>query len=399
MRLAILDTHPIQYSAPLYRRLSQEESVDVAVYYCSDWGTTEYVDPGFGMSLKWDRPLLDGYEHHFLPNLRHHDSIGRFGDLVNPGIVRELDRRRYDALWVNGYRSATQVMAIAAARARGVAVLYRSESSLLYDERVPSPWYRQRAKRVLLRSLFAQVSGFLAIGSANRDFYRSYGVPDDRIFHVPYAVDNDYFAQEAEKVRRRRSEIRVEIGVPADAVVFLFAAKMTPLKRTLEVLDAYAAAGSPNAALLMVGDGPLRVDAERRVKENDIAGVTFTGFVNQSELPQMYAAADVLIRPDGVYKGDWGLTVNEAMASGTAVIATDAIAASRDLIADLGTGIVVRFEDQQGLSAAIGDLARDPQRCQAMGARAREVISTWSYEECVTGTLAALRHATSTKAS
>lgn len=61
-KLAILNTHPIQYFAPLYKELAKQENIDLTVLYCSKWGVEEYVDPQFKTSFKWDIPLLDGYD-------------------------------------------------------------------------------------------------------------------------------------------------------------------------------------------------------------------------------------------------------------------------------------------------------------------------------------------------
>ncbi len=102
-RLAALISHPIQYFTPLYRRLSQEEDIDLTVYFCSRQGLDEYIDPGFGRSVKWDIPLLDGYRHRFLSNVRRQDQVGGFTSLINPGIVKEIVKGRYDALWLHGY--------------------------------------------------------------------------------------------------------------------------------------------------------------------------------------------------------------------------------------------------------------------------------------------------------
>jgi hypothetical protein len=72
-RLAILQSHPIQYFSPLFRRIAQEPDIDLTVYYCSHQGSREYRDPGFGTSFKWDTPILEGYQYRFLPNLQKKD--------------------------------------------------------------------------------------------------------------------------------------------------------------------------------------------------------------------------------------------------------------------------------------------------------------------------------------
>ena len=66
-RLAYLVSHPIQYQAPLLRRISVEANIDLTVFFCSDLSVQTYLDDGFGQAVQWDVPLLEGYRYEFLP--------------------------------------------------------------------------------------------------------------------------------------------------------------------------------------------------------------------------------------------------------------------------------------------------------------------------------------------
>jgi len=390
-RLAVLNSHPVQYFAPLYRRLARQPEIDLTVYYCSHQGAEGYYDPGFMRTIKWDVPLLDGYSYKFLPNMRPDDEVNGFTSLINPDIVREIRRERYTALWLHGYGYLTDLIALAAARLCATPVLYHSESSLVYDARVRRPLHVRLIKPPFLRLLFKQCSAFLAIGTLNREFYVSHGADPDQIYHVPYSVDNDYFANKADNLVADGQALRQAMGIPAGAVVFLFAAKISASKSPLELLQAYERLRDlRNKALIMVGDGELRGRTEAYVAEKNLWDVHHVGFVNQSELPRYYAMSDVFMRPDGLAKGDWGLSVNEAMASGLAVIATDSIGATRDLVKNGENGIVVRFGDIDDLADAMRRMVSDPETCRRMGLRSREIISQWSYDQCISGVLQAL---------
>src|SRR5580700_893937 len=67
LRLAYFASHPIQYQAPLLREIAQEPDIDLKVFFGSALSVRGYVDSGFGVQVKWDIPLLDGYAHEFLP--------------------------------------------------------------------------------------------------------------------------------------------------------------------------------------------------------------------------------------------------------------------------------------------------------------------------------------------
>ena len=75
-RLAYFVSHPIQYQAPLLRRIAQEPDIDLKVFFSSDQSVRGYHDTGFGVHVKWDVPLLDGYESEFLPRIGDKDESG-----------------------------------------------------------------------------------------------------------------------------------------------------------------------------------------------------------------------------------------------------------------------------------------------------------------------------------
>src|SRR4029077_1822447 len=101
-RLAYMVSHPIQYQAPLLRRLEQEPDIDLTVFFWSNHSVKGYADEGFGgVQVKWDVPLLSGYRHKFLP------CILRSGEdpVINRGFYRELKKGKFDAVWLHGYWS------------------------------------------------------------------------------------------------------------------------------------------------------------------------------------------------------------------------------------------------------------------------------------------------------
>src|ERR1700722_7676796 len=115
MRLAYVVTHPIQYQAPLLKRIAAEPGIDLKVFFCSDISTRPFRDSEFNRQIHWDLPLLDGYEYEFLPALGATDQIS-FARPWNFGISERLDLGRFDALWVHGYARLFNWRAIGAAK-------------------------------------------------------------------------------------------------------------------------------------------------------------------------------------------------------------------------------------------------------------------------------------------
>lgn len=382
-RLAALTSHPIQYQAPLFRLLARDPAIDLTVFFCERAGAERYVDPDFGVAVRWDTPLLEGYRSVFLRNLSPRRSVFRFSGLINPGIVPALRGGRWDAVMVHGYAYLTNWLAFAAAWSRGTPLLLHGEST----PHRPTRPLRRAVRTTVLRGLVRRTSGFLTIGTLNEEFYRSLGAPSERFFRTPYSVDNAAFIRAAEALRPRRSEIRARLGIPAEAVLLLFAGKLIPRKRPLDLVRALALAGG-SAVAGFVGDGELRPVLEEEARKVGADRVRFFGFRNQSELAEHYTAADVFVLP--AQFDTWGLVVNEAMCFGLPVVASSGVGASRDLVRDGWNGHVYPPGDVDALGAALRGIVDDAALRGEMGRRSLELIAGWSHEACVEGIKAAL---------
>lgn len=380
VRLAHVVSHPIQYFAPLYRELARRPEVDLTVFFCSDATVGTYHDSGFGRAIRWDVPLLEGYRWRMYPSARGAPATDRFVARPNLDVVREIASGRYDAVWVHGYMQATTWLAVAAARARGMTVLLRDEQTLLKRR----PWHRRVIKEPLLRALFAQCSG-LYIGEENRRYLRQYGIPERRLFFAPYAVDNAFLQRRARQLARRRDALRRSFGISDDAPVVLFVGKFVEKKQPLRLLDAFARVRRARACwLLMAGDGPLRSAAEALAGRLGVPGVRFTGFLNQTELPSAYAAADVFVLPSS-HDETWGLVVNEAMNFGLPVVVTDRVGCARDLVHAGENGFVVPHDDTDALDCAIDALVADAGLRARFGRKSRTRIESYSVERAADG--------------
>jgi glycosyltransferase involved in cell wall biosynthesis len=386
-RVAYLVSHPIQYQVPLLKKLADHPDITLHVYYMEDQGGQRRLDPEFGVSFQWDIPLLEGYAWSCLRNRSPWATRDHFLRFIHPEIIAILRRERYDALIVHGYAHATEWMAFVGARASHTPLLLRGESTLL---RKRSVW-RSMVKRLLLGGLLRGITGALAIGTLNRAFYRSYGVPESRIFSVPYAVDNHRFQTEADRLRGSRSSLRAGLGWPHDIPVILYAGKLIPKKRPGDLLKAYARGlADHRAALVFLGDGSERKWLVRESRLRGLDQVFVTGFVNQTEIVRYYAAADLLVLPSG--HEPWGLALNEGMCVGLPVIASDAVGAAPDLVRHGENGFVYPAGDIDALARALGILLADPNRRRQMGDRSREIVAAFSYEADLRGILEALHH-------
>lgn len=382
-KLALIETHPIQYKAPLFRKLAADPRLDLKVFFAMVPDAAQQ-GAGFGVAFEWDAPLLAGYPHEVLANRAKRPSVTAFAGCDTPGIYGRLRALRPDAVLVNGWVAKTCLQALWACKRLGIPCLVRGEANLL---RPRAAW-----KHALHGLLLRQYAGWLAIGSANREFYRFHRCPEARIFWAPYAVDNDFFAAQAAARAGKRNELRAAFGLPPEAVVFLFAGKLEDKKRPLDLLEAVArlpADLKSRVHVLVAGDGPLRGACER------LAGargwpVSFAGFLNQSRLPDAYAAADVLVLPSDAGE-TWGLVVNEAMASGRPAVVSRAAGCCADLVVENETGRSFECGDVAALADVLAGYARDPAAAARHGAAAAERVRAFGLDAAAAGIAAAAR--------
>ncbi len=387
VRLSYLVSHPIQYQAPLLRRIAEEPDIALNVLFCSDLSARAFHNRGFGRVLQWDVPLLEGYRHRFLPVWGGRERIDVWRPLTR-GIGRILEEERAEALWVHSYARLSNAMAMLAAKRRGIPVLLREEMSAASARRSA---LKRGLKRAVMAGLDRFVAGYLAIGSANRDYYRAHGIAEARLFAMPYAVDNARFRIVAEAARPMRDRLKAELNIPPERPVAVMAARLIEVKAPGDLIAAWRifAAGVPaerRPYLVFVGDGRLRPELERAAAGLDT--VRFAGFRNQTEMPAWYAMADLLILPSRLEP--WGLVVNEAMNAGCAILASDRVGAAQDLVRGGVNGAVFPAGSVPALARALEALFADPARLAEMGRQCLAVIAGWSFEEDVAGLRAAL---------
>jgi glycosyltransferase involved in cell wall biosynthesis len=398
VKLAYLVSHPIQYQAPLLRRIAQEPDIELTVFYGSDFSVRGYKDEGFGgVGVKWDIPLLDGYHHEFLPALRD-DATASIARPLNYGILRRLRGSRgeapFDVLWVHGYATVNAFQGMLAAKSLGIPVLLRADM-----------WLKDRPRgrsKLLLKKLFFKLlknlsDGILSVGTLNEAYWRHYLGSDFPQFMMPYAVDNDYFQERSRAASKERAELLDELKLDPARPVILFASKLQSRKRCEDLLQAYKNLSpgpgiEPYPYLVIVGDGEERAALERQAAETGFSGIRFCGFRNQSELPGFFDIATVFVLPSR--HEPWGLIVNEVMNAGRAVIVSDDVGCQPDLITDGVEGCVFPVGDVEALTAALRRVLATPETAAQMGQRGLERIRSWSFEEDIRSLRQAIAYVT-----
>ncbi|GAA4854114.1 glycosyltransferase family 4 protein [Luteimonas vadosa] len=402
-RLAVVISHPTQYYAPWFKYLAQEGAVELKVYYLWDFGVQNRFDPDFGHSLVWDVPLLEGYSWVMVPNRSAYPGTDAFSGLDNPQLLDLLADDPPDAILLFGYAYRTHLRLLMSSLPRSIPVLLRGDS---HDIARPSH-LRQRLARLARRFLFRRAAAALAVGTANRQYFLDAGMPPSRIHMVPHCVDNDRFAAATGDAAEQATAWRAELGIRADALVILFAGKFEEKKRPLDLLHAFLALRdepgmeSSGAVLLMVGAGAL--EGQLRACAGDRLGtdVILAPFQNQSRMPMVYAAADVLVLPSHGNGETWGLVVNEAMNMGVPCVVSTHVGCAADLVEPGQTGWVFPAGDREALTRTLRSVVEcGSAERRRMGAAARSrVQEDYSYAVAGRALLEAMSSAVSAASS
>lgn len=349
--LAVIETHPIQYHAPVYRTLQEKFGLRVTAIYGSDFSVVGYRDTEFGTEFAWDTDLLSGYVSVFLGRVE--DGGARTADEVSArGLRTALKRINPQAVMIVGYSPAFHRQAFRTAWYAGYPILFRGEATDHAHKRgLLTHWARDR----LLRWLYGRCSAVLYVGQRALGHYGRLGVREEKLFFSPYCVDTHPFQDDEAARERLRPAGRQELGFQEGRIVLLFSGKLVPRKAPellVLAVKRLPAEIREKAVVLFLGDGTLLGWLERLCEEPPAVNAHFVGFQNQRDLSRFYHAADLLVLPSR--RGEtWGLVVNEASHHGVPCVVSDAVGCAPDLVEPGVTGEVFPSGSAEALRDAL----------------------------------------------
>lgn len=378
MRLAILASHAIQYQVPLFRELAKR--LDLKVFFAHRISNTDQVEAGYGAGFDWDIDLMSGYEHRFLNNVARQPGLAEFGGCDTPSIQAELVQGDFDALLVMGWHLKCFWQAIWAAKCTGIPVMVRGDSQLP----TPRSTLKKIGKYLVYPLALRAFDIALYVGERSRQYWEHYYYPRCRLIASPHCVDNKWFAERATPGARR--QLREDRGITRDAKVVLFVGRLVPGKRPLDLVAAIGPLRRSirEVTVLVAGTGMLEKQITSAAIEKGI-NLVHLGFCNQSIMPSVYAAADVLVLPSDASE-TWGLVANEALACGRPIVVSDACGCAPDLVADRKAGRMFPVGNVTLLAEAIADIMNSPPESAAIAEKA----SRYNIDVAVEGVCRAL---------
>jgi len=372
-RLVVITTHPIQYNSPLFAMLSKRGKIEIKVFYT--WGTAveeNKYDPGFGKIIKWDLPLLEGYENSFVENTAIDPGSHHFKGIVNPSLIKDIESWKADAILVFGWAFHSHLKCLRYFKGK-IPVLFRGDSTLLDEHR----GIRQLVRRFFLKWVYAHVDRALFVGENNQQYFIAHGLKSAQLVHAPHATDNERFAEPNDLYETQALSIRQSLGVAETDLLLLFAGKFEAKKNPLYLLQLLTAIPDKRLKILFVGSGVLLPQLQAAAEKDQ--RILLMDFQNQQGMPVIYRIADLFILPSAGPGETWGLALNEAMASGRAIVASNKVGGTADLIDPAINGLVIDPTNDKDFITFIKLALDDKTRLKEMGRQSRKKIQSFTY--------------------
>jgi glycosyltransferase involved in cell wall biosynthesis len=368
VRVALLTEIISPYRIPVFNALARQKGIELHVIFLAE------TDPTQRHWLVYKDEIEFSYE--VLPAWRR--RWGAWHILLNRGLWSVLERFHPNSILCGGYNYPAFWEAVSWAKFHHVHFAAWIESTSR-DQRNPGV-----LARFIKRWFIRNCSAFAVPGKSSFEYVKSMGVPAEQIHRAPNAVDIRRFANLARSVRERGAQCRTELGLPPR--YFVYAGRVTREKGVFQLLEAYTRLEPElrsEVGLVLVGEDTAKNELMKNAAKVYPGTVVFPGFAQRDQLAAFYALAEVLVFP--TLSDTWGLVVNEAMACGLPVIASDVAGCVADLVHDGKNGYVVPAANVGKLAEAMAAFARDPQLASRMGERSARLIEGFSPECCAAG--------------
>jgi glycosyltransferase involved in cell wall biosynthesis len=374
-------SHPIQYQVPLIRYLSKNK-INILVSYRSNISVKRFYDPGFKKNIKWNIDLLKGYNYKFLKFIGPNKVDNIFP--LTTDIFNILGDKGTNVVWLHGCKNWFNLAII-------FLNIFFKKKIFLRDEANHFSRNRNLINKIFNLIFYKLINNFvdvfLAIGKANKKYYIDNNIPINKIVSVPYVVDNDFFKNK--KNLKNNNKIN-----------FLFVAKLQ-FKKGIDLVLGVILKKKKDKEFLkyaefsIVGSGELEKYCKDFIQKNNLKNVRLFNFQNQKQLRSFYNKSDVLVLPSRIEP--WGLVINEAMAAGNAIVASDKVGCTLDLVIDNYNGKVFQSGNAEDLEKKISYFLKNKKKINFFKWNSLKRIEQFSFKQCLIGINKALVRSKSKK--
>ena len=350
MKILFITTHPIQYNAPFFTYLSKYSNYSVKVFYTLGKDNIS-LDNGFGVSENWNINLLSGYDFEFIKNTSSRPSSLTYWGIQNPSIFKKIICYNPDAIIIYGWKHQSHFSVLKYFHQK-IPILFRGDSTTLDDSSVSS--IRSFFRFFILKWVYSKVNYVLSPGSASDAYFIKSGVKEAQIVRCTHAVDNLRFSVFSQDEFDRLILLKDRLQIEVRDIVFLFAGKFIEKKNPLLLIKAFhkVAMQKHHVRLIIVGDGILESAIKMQIgnlNESIRSRIHLFPFQDQQSIKLFYRLASVFVLPSKGPGETWGLSVNEALASGTPVLVSTKCGCAHDIVQEGINGYIFKSDDLNDL--------------------------------------------------
>lgn len=345
-----------------------ESGIDLTVYYSNKNPIAPSFDAEIGQKSGWDFDMASGYTW---------KSGEQFAD--EKALAQHVVQAGHSLVVASGYSYPLSRMLVKLGKSAGVRVGFRSDSILMYRR----GYLKSLIKKMLLPRILNQFCTAHPTGTLAKEYLKYYGVPGDRCFYYPYAVDNQLVAAIHADAMHKRGAIRAALSIPKDAFMVVGAAKFVPREDPLTLLHGFRkfVKSYPGSHLVLIGDGMQRPKIEADIVTHQIPNVHLPGYLKYTDFISHLVAGDVFVHA-AVFE-QWGVSVNEAMVCEVPVLAATTVGASADLIEEDVTGATFAPGDATALSKGLEKMVASSEARERIAKNAFQKVDDWGYQKSI----------------
>ncbi|NCN27130.1 glycosyltransferase family 4 protein [bacterium] len=301
-----------------------------------------------------------------------------------PKVLFTLKKLKPDFIFINSYWPFDTILLL------WVSYFLRIKRVLMLDSHLKSSTRkRDNLKELYKKFALKYYDAYFVAGQATREYLLSLGVCDEKIFLGFDVVDNEHF---------EKSDSSIAVAFPVE--YFLFVGRFVEKKNLFVLLNGFKTYREKTASvkpLVFVGYGPLKQvligaaldlglrvydeESKNRFDPNDYDIFFYSGKFYH-ELPAIYRNAVALFLISKTE--EWGLVINEAMASGCPVVVSEQLGCVPDLVDFSGeetkAGLIVRSDSVEDVAKSMLLISTDSRLRKQLIQRGRDRVASFDPE-------------------
>lgn len=312
---------------------------------------------------QWLKNKIHTFNALFLKGKKVHSDSA-----IDLGVIKYLDKKRYDIIVVGGYATPTGMLAINYMKINRIPFILNADGGFINKN---ENFLKKHIKNHHISSAIC----WLSTGEETTKYFEYYGANIQNIFEYPFTslYQKDILEDVVDIDKKKKT--RVNLNINEEKVILTvgqfihrkgFDVLLNACKKIHKDYGVYIVGGEPTEEYIKLKE------------EFNLTNVHFVGFKSKEELKEYYISSDLFVLP--TREDIWGLVINEAMAYGLPVITTNRCIAGLEMVQDYENGFIVPVNNIDLLARRINEILEDEIMARKMSKRNLEKIQRYTIE-------------------